>query len=79
MEMTIKRYVYISERSKPEIWKEIKVSRQCLENWLTRDTPVFVEIDPKEFEKVIRVYRREILYSSATAKKRGPRFKRQVR
>lgn len=79
MEMALKQYVAVSERTRADIRQEVGVSRQCFDHWLQRDNPVYVEINPRNFEYIVHCYRREDIYVSATAMKRGPRFKRQVK
>lgn len=62
--MKFKRYVSISERSVADIAKEIgEDNPQTCHNWIGRNSPVFVEIDPEEFETIKEVYRKTVLFT----------------
>lgn len=77
MEMTFKRYVSISERSVAAIADSIDESRQNCDNWLRREYPIFVEIDPEGFESIKRVFRVNELYTRPKIRK--TRKTRQVK
>jgi len=60
--MKFKRYVGISDRNLTDIAASIGESRQNCDNWIKRESPVFVEIDPAKFETIKRVYRVNEIY-----------------
>jgi len=63
MKLTFKRYVAISERNLTDIAISIGQSRQNCDNWVSRDIPIFVVIDPDQFESIKEVYRKTDLYT----------------
>ena len=77
MEIRFKHYVAASDRRLSDISKEIKQSRQNCEHWINRDSPMYVEVNPEKFEKIIKVYRMEVIYSSG--RRRGGQTKQVMK
>ena len=67
MEIEFKRYVAFSDMSLSEIAKQICVSRQNCDNWIRRGTPVYVDVDPNNFNDINLVFRVNCIYEKPDA------------
>jgi len=62
MQTKLKHYVAISERRLADIAAEIGQSRQVVENWLKRDSPIFVTFDQDSVDTIQKVISEKVIY-----------------
>ena len=62
MQLKMVHYVAVSGKKEATIAKEIGVSRQVIKNWLRRNTPVLVTIDPGKLEIIEKVTIEKVVF-----------------
>lgn len=63
MNLLLKRYLRLTERTVTSVARETGLSRQRLEWMLKTDAPVFVECSPDDdYQVITELYKREVFY-----------------
>ena len=68
MQLKMVHYVAVSGKKEDTIAKEIGVSRQVVKNWLRRNTPVLVTIDPEKLEVIEKVTIEKVVFQRESDK-----------